>query len=575
MSKIGLDDFFVKARTFPYEAFADCQRLPLDDPTFKPLASWYQKWERRQSDGDDIGLVKELADAILAANFFAKDASGRLSVYRGGVYRPGGAQVIARHVKALLEQSGKTKRWTTHREREVVAYLAVDAPTLPARPPVATLNLLNGLLDWRTGVLSKHDPTHLTAVQLPITFDPTATCAEWDAFIGDVFPEDCHALAYEIIAWLLCPDIALQKAVLLRGDGANGKSTFLSGVTAALGAENVAGLSLQKLETDRFAVARLLGKLANICPDLPSDHLENSSVFKALVGGDRVLGERKYGESFEFIPCTRLIFSANHFPQSKDSSYAFFRRWEVVPFDRMITQAQRKAKPDLLATLTSAKELSGLLNRCLAVLPELHARGSFRQTKTTTAARVEFQECTDPLAVWVDRHTILDPNGIVTKQDVSVKYSAASADAGRPPVSSRTLYAAVKRLRPTIQETMRRVNGNPREVFLGIRFRENASEPVSSVSAVRATLLPSELSGKEEEEEGEKGEEVRTTAYIVDTSYRGPCFACKETVFWESIYGAVTCAKCHPPVNNSTIKQWIGRRNDGALREGGTLRAEP
>ena len=104
---------------------------------------------------------------------------------------------------------------------------------------MATINLLNGLLDWREGVLRKHDPHYLTAVQLPITFDPAATCAEWDAFIRDVFPEDCHTLAYEIVAWLLCPDTSIQKAFLLRGDGENGKSAFLSGVTAALGAENV------------------------------------------------------------------------------------------------------------------------------------------------------------------------------------------------------------------------------------------------------------------------------------------------------------------------------------------------
>jgi hypothetical protein len=32
--------------------------------------------------------------------------------------------------------------------------------------------------------------------------------------------------------------------------------------------------------------SRLVGKLANICPDRPSHHLQGTSVFKAVVGGD-------------------------------------------------------------------------------------------------------------------------------------------------------------------------------------------------------------------------------------------------------------------------------------------------
>ena len=516
-NKRGLDDFFVEIPAFQRETFTGCKRYRLDDLRFKPLASWYQKWEKRQRSGGDVGLVKELADEIIRTDYFAKDTGGRLYAYVEGVYRPGGPQLISRQVKTILEKNADTKRWSTHLAGEVAAYVAVDAPDLWERPPLNVLNLKNGLLDVMTGMLSPSSPDHLSAVQLPIAFDPAATCAEWDAFISDVFPEDCQALAYETVAWLLCPDTSIQKAFLLRGDGENGKSTFLSGVTAALGVENVAGLSLQKLETDRFSVARLRNKLANICPDLPSDHLSSTSVFKALVGGDRVLGEYKYGESFEFLPFARLLFSANHFPQSKDSSYAFFRRWEVISFDRTITKEQRRAKPNLLARLTSAEELSGLLNRCLAVLPTLRSRGSFLQTETTTAARVEFQEYTDPLAIWIDRHTVLEPSGIVTKKDLLVKYSAESEDAGRPIVPARTFYAAVKRLRPTIQETMRRVNGNPRDVFIGLSLKET----VRGVSAVSSTPLLSELN--EEREKGRrKGGEIAVSAYTAYASYAPP-----------------------------------------------------
>ncbi|MEO7859823.1 MAG: phage/plasmid primase, P4 family [Nitrospirales bacterium] len=495
--KRGLDDFFAQIPAFKVQTFAGCQRYALDAPRFKSLAAWHQKWEKRQHDGGDQGLTKILADEILRTDNFAKDAGGRLYAYMGGVYRPGGGHVVAARVKRLLDLNHDSRRWSTHRAAEVTAYLAVDAPILWERPPLDILNTRNGLLDLYTGTLSPHSPDHRSSIQLPLTYDPAARSQEWDEFIRDVFPEDCDTLAYEMIAWLLCPDTSIQRAFLLRGDGENGKSTFLSAVTAALGTDNVAGLSLHKLETDRFAVARLVGRLANICPDLPSNDLSSTSVFKALVGGDRLLGEYKYGESFEFLPFARLLFSANHFPQSKDSSYAFFRRWEVIPFDRTITLEQRRAKPDMLARLTKQEELSGVLNRCLAVLPALRTRGGFLQTKSTAAARVEFQECTDPLGVWLDHHTVLDPTGVVTKQDLFVKYSAESAEAGRPITPARTLYAAIRRLRPTLHESQRRVNGNRRDVFAGLSFRK----VVGGVRGVSSPSLPSELLGKEKEEE--------------------------------------------------------------------------
>lgn len=221
------------------------------------------------------------------------------------------------------------------------------------------VNVENGLLDIEAGQLHKHSPEHLSSVQLPVAYDPEAQCFEWESFVQEVFPSDAQELAWQIIAWLMCPDVSLQKAILLLGEGGNGKSTYLTGVTAFLGQSNVSALSLHKLEGDRFAVARLVGKLANICPDLPSSHLAGTSVFKALTGGDTVPAEHKYRESFEFTPFVRLVFSANNVPRSTDSSQAFFRRWLVVPFTHTFEGAQEISRPEMDARLRKPRELSG------------------------------------------------------------------------------------------------------------------------------------------------------------------------------------------------------------------------
>ncbi len=416
----------------------------------------------------DHGLIKELADTILKTDHFAQDAGRLLYVYRDGVYLPQGEEWIARRVKQLLEIQRATKKWSSHRAREVMAYIHIDAAHLWERPPATILNLANGLLDLTTHSLTPHAPSHLTSVQLPVTYDPSAQCPTWDTFIARVLPSDCQMLPYELVASAMRGHTADQKAVLFVGGGENGKSTLLKAITAVIGGKNVSGVSLHRLEADKFAVPRLLGKLANICADLPSDHLTGTSMFKAITGGDLIEGERKFQDSFQFAPFARLLFSANHYPQSKDASQAFFRRWLVIPFDAVIAPHEKRA--DLPELLSSGGERSGVLNRALAVLPDMTTRGGFTQTETTQAAAMEFREMTDPLATWLDRHTALSPDAMVTKKDLLISFNAASQTENRPNMSAKAFYAAVKRLRPTVIEVQRRVNGDLQWVFLGLKL---------------------------------------------------------------------------------------------------------
>ncbi len=334
------------------------------------------------------------------------------------------------------------------------------------------LNLANGLLDLDTRTLRPHSPEHLTTVQLPVAFDPSATCALWESFTARVLPDDCRTLPYELVAASMRGEVSDQQAVLLVGSGENGKSTLLDAIVAFLGKHNVSSLALQRLDADKFSVVRLLGKLANICADLPSEHLTSTSTFKALTGGDQLTAERKFQGSFELTPFARLLFSTNFYPQSKDSSHAFFRRWLVLPFDAVIAPTERIEH--FAAQLADPQELSGVLNRAIEELPAMRQRGGFSQSETTRAALMEFREMTDPLAAWLDRCTVLSPDGLVTRKDLAIMYNAAADTAGRPPMTSKAFCAAVRRLRPVLKDAQRTVCGEVKDVFLGLTVRPPA-----------------------------------------------------------------------------------------------------
>ena len=277
-------------------------------------------------------LVRDLSAAITSKDHFARNGSGVLYVYRDGVYQPSGEMWIRQQVKHLLLDHDCTELWSRALTREVVEFISLDVPELPEQPATELINLENGLLRFRTRELIPHSPEFLSSIRIPIRFDPEATCPEIERFIAQVFPEDGVPLAWEILGDLLTPDRSIQKAICLVGQGGNGKSAFLDLATNFVGTENVCHISLQRLESDRFSAARLYGKLANICPDLPSEGLTTSATFKAITGGDRITTEFKYCDSFEFMPFARLLFSANRLPASNDASQAFFDRWLIVPF---------------------------------------------------------------------------------------------------------------------------------------------------------------------------------------------------------------------------------------------------
>lgn len=82
-------------------------------------------------------------------------------------------------------------------------------------------------------------------------------------------------------------------------------------------------------------MSRLVGKLANICADLPSEHLAGTSTFKALTGGDTLSQlsrellqlEREFG----LTPAarTRLVVDLPE-PADDDKAKFFGKRYGVL-----------------------------------------------------------------------------------------------------------------------------------------------------------------------------------------------------------------------------------------------------
>lgn len=414
--------------------------------------------------------ASDLAQIITADSHFATDAGGKLYVFQKGVYKPSGENYVKQRVKSILGSFEIAQQWSSRKAEEVARYIAVDAPELWHQPHTDIINVENGLLGVPTRVLSAHSPNFLSPIRIPVKYDPAARCPNWDKFISEVFPADAEALAWEIVAWLLTPDTSIQKAILLTGDGANGKSTYLRAVINFIGRHNASAVSLHKLETDKFSVARLVGKLANICPDLPTTDLVSTSVFKAITGGDTLMAEYKFKDSFEFISYARLIFSANHPPKSQDASPAFFRRWIVIPFERTfpVGGAGTMPRKQLDEMLSEPGEMSGVLNKALEAIAQIRTNNALTETDSTRQALDEFRQATDPLAVWLDRNTVTTGDVVVPCDLLVRQFNLECERRGRPTITKQAMGRSIAQLRPGVKRLQRTVSSELCWCYVGL-----------------------------------------------------------------------------------------------------------
>ena len=231
---------------------------------------------------------------------------------------------------------------------------------------------------------------------------------------------------YEIIGYTLYPKYDLHKAVMLVGQGSNGKSTFLSLLRILLGAENVSAISLQELcdPDNRFAKTQLFGKLANIYPDLPREPVTDTGTFKMLTGEDMLMADRKFKEPIRFVNYAKLIFSANELPKVSDTTYAFWRRWIVIRFPNQFKPISNFLNNFLLE---HGEEIPRLLALSILAIKNTLKRGSFTYEGSALDYKELWLRKVDPVYRFIQEMIeqgvyVKDPDGKVERDKLFEEY---------------------------------------------------------------------------------------------------------------------------------------------------------
>ena len=348
-----------------------------------------------------------------------------IMLYENGMYRPGVNQ-LRFEIQKLLEHLG-----TNPVKNEAIE--KIKDLTIAERSEFNVdrdyINLANGIFNIKTREITPHNPDYLFLHKLPITYNPEAKCPVIQKFLSDILqPEDIPVIQ-EWFGYCLYRSYFIKKAMILVGERDTGKTTLLRLLSTFIGRENVAGISLQRIATDKFAAAQMYNKHINVYDDLSFKDIHDNGAFKIATGGGIITGEYKFGDQFQFENYAKLVFACNKIPNVEDANDdAYFSRWIVLQFN----QAVEKPDKFLIDKMTTPEELSGLLNFALEGLDRLLETHEFSYAKDPDQIKIEMLRSGSIIANFVYDCLIQSDNQWISKERMFNSFSEYAKERKMP-----------------------------------------------------------------------------------------------------------------------------------------------
>ncbi len=237
--------------------------------------------------------------------------------------------------------------------------------------------------------------------QLPFKYDNSADAPLFHSYLNRVLPDkELQNILAEYLGYLFIQPstLKLEKALLLFGTGANGKSVFFEIVNALLGAENFSSFSMQSLtDVNGYFRAQIANKLVNYASEI-NGKLQ-SSILKQLISCEPVEARSPYGTPFTMTKYAKLIFNCNELPKEVEHTNAYFRRFLIIPFKETIPEAEQDKE---LATKIISNELSGVFNWVLEGLNRLLDQKNFTQSDIVKDMVEQYKKESDSVSLFLE-----------------------------------------------------------------------------------------------------------------------------------------------------------------------------
>jgi putative DNA primase/helicase len=327
-------------------------------------------------------------------------------------------------IKALLELARTEDR------------VAVSPEAFNADP--WELNVANGTIDLRTGLLRAHRPGDLISNIVDVVYDPNATCPTWEKFLDSTTGVNRELIPFlqRACGYSLSGITREQCFFFLYGPEAAGKSTFIRVI------QNVMGTYALTAEIQTFTVrrdggarndlARLAGARLVTATEPGEAQTFDEILIRQLTGQDVVSARFLFKEHFEFSPTFKIWLAGNHRPRIRATGGAMWRRIHVIPFTRTVPEVERDGQ--LFEKLIAEKE--GILAWMVRGCRNWQGK-DLGVPDAVRAATGEYRKAEDVIAPFIEECCVVGNGERVAKGILYKTYQQWCEGAGEKTISQK------------------------------------------------------------------------------------------------------------------------------------------
>lgn len=332
----------------------------------------------------------------------------------------------------------------------------------------------------------EHDQEFRFTRSLEVDYEPEAVNELFKQTLLTMWPEVEDRDLFQLV-WgnTFIPDARYETSPVLYGEAGAGKDTIMASPMALFGPQErglITNFSIAQIcDPKSYALPQLQFAAVNVCTELNSKEVEDSSIFKTIVSGGSVPARQIYDKPFNMTTPCKIFSMSNNLPEFKAGTEAERRRlrflrcnYKPTVVDVSIKERLKEAHPGTLNWILEG--LQKLLRRGVQPMPyggqasqEVHAR---------------FFANNDPINGFISTYCIFDRESEVPKADLKRLFDIYAEDND---ISSnfiktffRSLYKRYTNLTPKRgQNAYVRV-----QLVVGLRLNEAALKDLSPVESI-------------------------------------------------------------------------------------------
>lgn len=346
--------------------------------------------------------------------------------YRNGLWFRQSDKDAARSLHPLLQKIvndlGRENKSASKLFNEATAHILRSAEVCKQEPVKfdahGKVPTIDGLINPITHATEPFKPEHYATWRLPVHFDDSAACPQWERMLNDAFADMSDGdrnitvqLIQEVLGMALIDDKpkSLSRALVFLGLPDTGKTVLLKIVTALFGGAITTPFAKLEgnhgLQSFERRLPWVLGEAFNQSGWYVSD------LVKSIITGDPVEINPKGIPAISKKANAPAFWGTNHPPKFKESSGAMATRMVIIPMTRTFDKSKpvgvaaeaRKHNPawepfDLIINT----ELPGVLNWALAGLKRALERGHFVNTKAGNDLLEQSRKDSNVVAAFVE-----------------------------------------------------------------------------------------------------------------------------------------------------------------------------